>query len=377
MMAFLSRLLIQLLLLSVLISHSLIASAADAHKESNRVIIEELGLRESQQTSREMKGWRPIKKVVLWGSEDEVLLYKKNFPNINFVASQNSSEVKQHLQTADAFLGYCIPELFDSAIDIAWMHSMAVGVEGCVNSLEFKNSVRVLTNAQRLSAPEIAEHAIAMMFSLVRRLDQYAHSQNLSKWDRALESGDDKIWEINGRTILVVGLGGIGTEVAKRASALGMKVTATRNSSRKGPDYVSYVGLSDELLTLAKSADIVVNTVPLTAKTTALFDRRFFKAMKSTAYFINVARGRSVVTDDLIAALDAEELAGAGLDVTDPEPLPRDHLLWRQPRVIITPHIAYRSDKLRERVRIINQENLYRYVNGEKLLSLVNITRGY
>ncbi len=169
----------------------------------------------------------------------------------------------------------------------------------------------------------------------------------------------------------------IGSETAKRGHGLDMKVIATRNSRREGPDYVSYVGLADELLTLTAQADVIINTVPLTTKTTGMFNRRFFKAMKTTAYFINVARGKSVVTDDLIAALDAGELAGAGLDVTDPEPLPPDHPLWDQPRVIITPHVAHRSESLRERIWQVAKENLRRYIAGEKLLSQVNVERGY
>jgi phosphoglycerate dehydrogenase-like enzyme len=177
--------------------------------------------------------------------------------------------------------------------------------------------------------------------------------------------------------MLVVGLGGIGTEVARRASALGMTVTATRASSRKGPDFVSYVGLSDELLELAAKADVVVNSLPLTPQTTGLFDAGFFAAMKPTAYFINVGRGKSVVTDDLLLALKEGHIAGAGLDVTEPEPLPSDHPLWMQPNVIITPHISAGSDLRIERLWIVMRENLRRYVAGEPMLSVVDVDRGY
>jgi len=177
--------------------------------------------------------------------------------------------------------------------------------------------------------------------------------------------------------MLVVGLGGIGTETAKRAHGLGMKVIATRNSSRKGPEYVDYVGLSGELLALAKQADIVVNTVPLTEKTTGLFDATFFDAMKESAYFINIARGKSVVTEELLQALQSGELAGAGLDVVDPEPLPKEHPLWTQARVIITPHVAYRSEQLRERNILLAIENLKRFIAGKPIYSVVNTKRGY
>ena len=123
-----------------------------------------------------------------------------------------------------------------------------------------------------------------------------------------------------------------------------MKVIATRASSREGPDYVSYVGLSDELPTLIAQADVVVAALPLVPATTRLFDAKMFGRMKKNAFFINVGRGGSVVTDDLVAALNAGTIAGAGLDVTDPEPLPKDHALWKAKNIIITPHMSAQSD---------------------------------
>jgi phosphoglycerate dehydrogenase-like enzyme len=156
-----------------------------------------------------------------------------------------------------------------------------------------------------------------------------------------------------------------------------MRVLATRGSRREGPGYVEYVGLSDETVALATQADVVVNTVPLTDRTRGMFDAAFFEAMKPTAYYISVGRGATTVTDDLLAALDAGQLAGAGLDVTDPEPLPEGHPLWKTPRVIITPHVGGRSDRGRERLYLLVRENLRRYVAGEPMLSVVDIERGY
>jgi len=340
-------------------------------------LISSLNLRESKELSSTFKNWRPIKKVVIWGDSKTEARFKDAFPSIEFVHGNDIAKAKQALQGADAFIGYCIPQLFEDDLKIAWIHSMAVGVENCINSQSLQKLAPTLSNAQRLSGPGIAEHAIGLMFSLVRRLDQYGIAQQSQHWDRGLAPGDEKVWEIAGKTMLVVGLGGIGTETAKRAHGLGMKVIATRNSSRKGPEFVDYVGLSGELLTLAKQADIVVNTVPLTEKTTGLFGSRFFEAMKESAYFINIARGKSVVTEELLRALESGHLAGAGLDVTDPEPLPKEHPLWTQPRVIITPHVAYRSEQLRERNILLALENLKRFIAGEPIYSVVNIKRGY
>src|SRR5262249_46368392 len=158
-------------------------------------------------------------------------------------------------------------------------------------------------------------------------------------WSRE-HAAETHMQALEGKTLLVVGLGGIGTEVALRGHGLGMKVIATRESDRTRPDFVSYVGLSDELLTLARTADVIVNCVPLTPQTKGLYDTKFFSVVKPTAYFINVARGASVVTADLTSALNEQRLAGAGLDVVDPEPLPPDNPLWRAPHIIITPHIS-------------------------------------
>jgi phosphoglycerate dehydrogenase-like enzyme len=212
-----------------------------------------------------------------------------------------------------------------------------------------------------------------MLLSLSRGLYLY---QARDTWERGLVP-EERLWELTGKTMLVVGLGGIGTEVARRAHALGMRVIATRGSRREGPDFVSYVGLADELLDLAPQADVVVNAAPLTPATTGLFDARFFAALKPGAYFINVGRGRSVVTADLLAALEAGQIAGAGLDVTDPEPLPDGHPLWSRPDVIITPHVAAGSDLRVERLWTVLRENLRRYAAGEPMLSVVDTARGY
>jgi phosphoglycerate dehydrogenase-like enzyme len=177
--------------------------------------------------------------------------------------------------------------------------------------------------------------------------------------------------------MLVVGLGGIGTEIARRANALGMRVLATRNSSREGPDFIDYVGLSDEVNALAARADVVVSAVPLTGETTGMFDAAFFRAMKPAAYFINVSRGETAVTDDLVEALRDGRIAGAGLDVTDPEPLPAGHPLWSMPNVILTPHIAVASDVFFQTVLTLAAENVRRYAAGEPMISVVDLARGY
>jgi phosphoglycerate dehydrogenase-like enzyme len=260
---------------------------------------------------------------------------------------------------------------------LVWVQVFSAGVEHCVSNPGMQGGNRILTNGQKIGSPALAEHAIALMMALVRGLDVYHSSQLAGSWQREVELGTGEFMELEGRTVLVVGLGGIGTQVAKRAKGLGMRVIATRGSSREGPAYVDYVGLANEANLLAAQADVVINTAPLTEQTRGMFNAEFFAAMKPTAYFVSVGRGASTVTADLISALHNGEIAGAGLDVTDPEPLPAGHPLWTTPRVIITPHTAGRSDRSRDRLYLLLQENLRRYVAGEPMLSVVDIERGY
>jgi phosphoglycerate dehydrogenase-like enzyme len=224
----------------------------------------------------------------------------------------------------------------------------------------------------------MAEHALALLLSLARALPVYAVEQNAGAFTRGFrETRGERPIEMEGKTLLVIGLGGIGTEVAKRAHGLGLHVIATRNSRREGPAYVEYVGLAAEYRSLAARADVVVNATPLTLQTRGMFDAEFFTAMKDDAFFINIGRGESVVTAALTAALQAGSIGGAGLDVTDPEPLPPGHPLWSMSNVIITPHIATSSDFRSDRTVTLVVENVRRYLRGDKMLSVVDLAAGY
>jgi phosphoglycerate dehydrogenase-like enzyme len=156
-----------------------------------------------------------------------------------------------------------------------------------------------------------------------------------------------------------------------------MRVIATRRSSREGPDFVEYVGLADELLELAKESHVIASALPLTDDTVGLFDEEFFNSVREGTLFINVGRGESVVTDDLVAALESGRIGGAGLDVTDPEPLSPGHPLWTTPNTILTPHVANGSSVSVSRAVTVVMENLRRYVAGRPMLNVVDVERGY
>jgi phosphoglycerate dehydrogenase-like enzyme len=256
-----------------------------------------------------------------------------------------------------------------------WIQIFAAGAEDCLAVDAVGSGEVLLTNMQKMSSPVIAEHAIAMMMSLARGLTPYAKAMPKGDWNDAMAERLG-MTSLQGKTVLVVGLGGIGTAVARRADGLRMQVIATRNSSREGPDFVDYVGLADELFDLAAQADVVVNALPLTPATTNLFDKAFFDAVRPGALFINVARGGSVVTDELVAALRDGRIRGAGLDVTEPEPLPPEHALWQMDNVIITPHVAALGNE-RDHYPVLFEENLRRFIAGERLLNVVDPARGY
>jgi phosphoglycerate dehydrogenase-like enzyme len=334
--------------------------------------LETLGLQPAAQPVRERAGWRAPKLILVSSRlHDELPQLKDAVPGVRLIEMTNAAP--RDLAAADATVGVCTAEVLTRATRVQWIQWLAAGVEPCVQQPLVRERHVLLTNMQRTAAPSMAEHVIGLMLALSRHLDYFYKEQAQAHW--AEES--PQIADLGGKTVLVVGLGGIGTEVARRAHALGMQVIATRASGRTGPDYVSYVGLPDELLKLSRDADFVVNCTPLTPQTTGIFNQEFFATLKPTAYFLNVGRGKSVVTADLITALSTHKIAGAGLDVVDPEPLPADSPLWHLPGVLITPHVSADTSVTAQQRTALLRENLRRYAAGDPMLSVVDVERGY
>jgi phosphoglycerate dehydrogenase-like enzyme len=354
-------------------------------------VIRDLGLVEATTPMREIPGWKRPKKIVLTQMGPLEAL-QRAAPGVNFVVVGNAAEMAAQAADADALFSgdnvICDDRVLAAAKKARWLASYSAGVENCLGKPFFDKPGVVITNAKALSGPVMAEHTIAVTYALARNLDVFIPRQ--SKGGDIKSDPKDVQWQsmgggtygvrlqsMTGKTMLIAGLGGIGLEVAKRAHGLGMKVIATRASSRDGPDYVEYVGLSDELPTLLPRADVVVSALPLIPATTNLFDAAMFARMKKTAYFINVGRGGSVVTDDLVKALQNGVIAGASVDVTEPEPLPPDHPLWKAPHVIITPHVSGQSELGVKSREIVLREQVRRYAAGDKLLSVVDMKKGY
>jgi phosphoglycerate dehydrogenase-like enzyme len=332
---------------------------------------------------RERKDWRPPKKAVVIGMSSDVVAAA--LPGVEVVAVKDASGAVETAANADILVGLstesgvCNPNVVDNARELRWIMSMSAGVDACLKLPSVRSRNVMITNTRGLGSANIAEHVIAMAMTLARGLDIYVLQNQSLVEGKSSETRPPRprMQVLGGKTMLVVGLGAIGTEVAERAHALGMKVIATRASGRNGPSFVSYVGLPDEMLTLARSADVIVNATPLTKETVGLYDAKFFRGVKPNLLFINIARGQSVVTSELVAALKEGRIAGAGLDVTDPEVLPPDHPLRSAPRVILTPHVSGGSDLPPEDRMIVLRENLRRYAAGEKMLSVVDLEREY
>lgn len=374
--------LLSLLVSTVSLSPLTLASTATPEAQA---LIKELGLTEASTPIAKHPLWKPRKVVVMLlptlgiaTAEFEAQLATAA-GDVELVFERSGGFVipAEMLAGADGVIGICTPPLLShAAAKLIWVHNYNVGMEYCNGASEVQLRDIVFTNNKRLSGPAIAEHAIAMLLALTHNLPAYGNAQRESNWARGL-SDSASFGELKGKTLLVVGLGGIGTEIAWRAHGLGMRVIATRNSSREGPEFVEHVGLANELHALAGKADVIANALPLTPATTGIFNKAFFDAVKPGAIFLSVGRGQSTVTSDLIAALESHQLYGAGLDVTDPEPLPKDSALWHLPNVIITPHVSAGGNDSPQRTMIIAVENLRRYVAGEPLLNVVDMQKGY
>ncbi len=299
-------------------------------------------------------------------------------PRIQVVAGLSREAALARAGEAHAIDGrYATLDFVRAAPQLVWVQAQSAGVERYLAVPEIASNDRVvLTNLRAVHGPTIADHAFAMLLALTRDLPVHLAGKNEGRWIR---EGSDTLEPIalQGRTLLVVGLGGIGSEIARRGEGFGMRVIATRRSDDPAPSFVERVGKPTDVLAMLPEADVVAICVPLTPETEHLFDRAAFAAMKRRSYIVNIARGQVIETDALVDALKSGQLAGACLDVTDPEPLPPEHPLWDFPNVIITPHVSSRAELTEERGWALFRENLRRFDAGEPLLNVVDKTAGY
>jgi phosphoglycerate dehydrogenase-like enzyme len=225
-----------------------------------------------------------------------------------------------------------------------------------------------------VQGPEIADHAMAMYLTLARGIPRFIANRPTEEWRGA---GPYTGIELNGRTAVVIGFGGIGQQIGLRAWAHGMKVIAVDPEDIPYSPMTSRVVKPDQLDQVVPEADVIFISAPHTPLSHKMMGAKQFDMMKKNSYFIAVSRGGLYDLAGLVKALDSKLLAGAGVDVTDPEPLPKGHPLWKFENAIITPHIAGRSDKDRARMVGTIKENIRRFAEGQPLLNVVDKQKGY
>lgn len=303
---------------------------------------------------------------------------QKEFPQLRIVVARSEAAFLEELPEAEILVAMKIkPEQFAMCRNLRWIHSPMAGVTPLLVPALVESAV-IVTNGRTVHSVPVAEQTLALMFAIARRMAASFEFQRQGVW------GQDDFWqagkkpfELIGKTLGVVGLGAIGQQLAPRARALGMTVIAVRRHPEKPAECVDRVYPPAQLQVLLAQADFVVLAAPDTPEMIRIIGAAELRAMKPTAYLINVARGTLVDTAALVEALQAGRIAGAGLDVTDPEPLPPGHPLWKLPNVIITPHLGGASDRFWERETALLRENLRRYLAGQPLLNVVEKRQGY
>ena len=291
-----------------------------------------------------------------------------------------SPEAVDAVRDAEIYLGYGAPEAILRAGEaLRWVHSGAAGVASVVTPA-LRGSGVVFTNSAGVHAPAVAETALAMMLHFARGLDVAVRAQAEGEWRTEPFDAEASVSrELDGATVGIIGYGGIGREVARRAAAFGMRILALRrhpdlSMESGGVTVLAGRGALDRLLA---ESDYVVLAAPETRETRGMIDVRAFERMKSGAVLVNVSRGPLVDEEALVRALRGGSLRGAGLDVFAVEPLPAGHPLWRLPNVLVTPHVSGCSGRFWEREAELILDNLSRYLRGRDLRNVVDLDAGY
>ncbi len=349
-------------------------------------LVEDFGIYEGPSPTKKDPGWAPPNKIVVPALMKARLRELKTIaPNVFFIPVKTAGEAAKEAIGADAVVGYCTSDIVKANSKLRWIQIGHAGVEKDLVP-ELVNSNIAVTNLQRLHGPNVADQAMALLLALTRGLARDLDKKplpSLPLQDRGTEywkklKDVSQAQELHGRTMLIVGMGGIGTQIARRADAFGMRVLAIDpNAAIVKPAFIFSLDRPAKMMELIPQADVVVLACPLTNETKGMVGKSQFAAMKKSAYFINIARGGLTSQQELVDALKTNTIAGAGLDVTDPEPLPDGSPLWGMTNVVISPHLGGQSDGARDRAWRLFRENVRRFYFGEPLLCVVDKAKGY
>jgi len=308
-----------------------------------------------------------------WAFTDEAVSgYRKAGDGAAIVLAKTGADMARETADADGVIGGLSKDQFLKAKKLKWVQTYSAGVEG-YRWPEFLQSDIVLTNCKIVQGPNIADHAIALLLALTRGLNFYFDDQRKEATNRDAHD----LLELQDMTAVVIGVGGIGSQIAQRAHGFGMKVIGVDPKDLPPNINVSRMVYTSQLDTVLPLADVVFVSAPLTPESRHMVAGRQFDLMKKGSFFVAVSRGGLYDTGALVKALDSQKLAGAGLDVTDPEPLPQGHPLWKFPNVVITPHVAGNSPGSHARRVGVFKENIAHFVRNEPMRNVVDKQKGY
>lgn len=313
-------------------------------------------------------------KIILAGASDEqVDNLRKLFPAVDLAGlSPDGIDLD-----ADALIAFTradldrlfVPHVLGRHNKLRWVHAPGAGIEAYLVPGLAEASF-VFTNGKIIQGPEVADHAMALLLLLTRRLHYVLRGPDMGM-------PPTRPVELRGKRMTVIGAGGVGLAVAERAHGFGMSVDVVTEDAFPLVSFVDRRFLGDQLVDGLREADVVIMAAPVTPRSRHMIDAAAFAAMRPGTYFVNVSRGATVDTDALAKAVAAGRFAAVGLDVTDPEPLPTDHPLRNHPDVVVSPHLAGISDNLRARNFDLITTNIRRFVAGLPLVNVVDRVRGY
>lgn len=307
-------------------------------------------------------------------------------PALQIMNVESEKQAREAIRNADAFYGKITPQLLSSAEKLQWIQSPTASLEHYLFPELIEHPV-LLTNMRGIFSDVIADQVMGYVVMLARNLHLYRDQQRSKHWapigDESAKTGfiqspgtltpvDKTHRHLSDCVMGILGVGAIGTEIARRASAFGMKILGVDPHPRSIPGVMQDCWPVSRLEELLNRSDFVVIAAPHTPKTERLFERKLFELMKANSYLINIGRGAIVKLDDLVEAITSNKIAGAALDVFEEEPLPASHRLWEMENVIITPHIAAASPRVSERHLELLCENIRRFSNEEDLLNRVD-----
>jgi phosphoglycerate dehydrogenase-like enzyme len=300
-------------------------------------------------------------------------LLEEKAPGANFIYADNRTDIADQVRDANIIIGNPSLAMLKDSKNLGLLQLQSAGVGEYAGKNALPEGV-VLTNASGAYGLAISEYMLAVLLELNKKLHLYRDKQMKSDWSY---SGEVK--SIYGSTALVVGLGDIGGEFARRLKVLGAYTIGIRRRDAEKPDYLDELYFMDQFEELLPRADIVALSLPETKLTTRVINRKTLKLMKQDAVLINVGRGSAVDTEALCDALENGRLSGAALDVTDPEPLPGEHRLWSIPNAVITPHVSggFSLQETHDRIIKICADNLEAFLEGKSLKNVVDLSTGY